>query len=187
MTRPEWFHPAQMQALNPALVMLLIPFNNLVLYPMLRRRGYEMTGLRRMTTGMAAAGLSWVAAGAFQLVIDAGDPVSIAWQILPYALLTFGEVLVSAGGLEFVYSQAPQAMKGIIMSLWYLAVTAGNVWVLVANATVRNDAVLGAIGSTGLSTDAFLMFFFAGFAFVAALVFGLYAKRYREVDNYRAA
>jgi POT family proton-dependent oligopeptide transporter len=187
MTRPEWFHPAQMQALNPLLVMLLIPFNNLVLYPALRRRGYEMTGLRRMTTGMAAAGLAWIAAGAFQLVIDAGDPISIAWQILPYALLTFGEVLVSAGGLEFVYSQAPGAMKGIIMSLWYLAVTAGNVWVLVANATVRNDAVLGAVATTGLSTDGFLMFFFAAFAFVTAVVFGLYAKRYREVDNYRAA
>jgi POT family proton-dependent oligopeptide transporter len=187
MTRPEWFHPAQMQALNPALVMLLIPFNNLVLYPLLRRRGYEMTGLRRMTTGMAAAGLSWIAAGAFQLVIDAGDPISIAWQILPYALLTFGEVLVSASGLEFVYSQAPRAMKGTIMSLWYLAVTTGNLWVLVANATVRNEGVLAAIGNTGLSTNAFLMFFFAGFAFVTAVVFGLYAKRYREVDNYRSA
>ena len=187
MTRPEWFHPAQMQALNPALVMLLIPFNNLVLYPALRRRGYEMTGLRRMTTGMAAAGLSWIAAGAFQLVIDAGDPISITWQILPYALLTFGEVLVSAGGLEFVYSQAPAAMKGTLMALWYLAVTTGNLWVLVANATVRNDAVLGAVATTGLSTDAFLMFFFAGFAFVAAVAFGWYARHYREVDNYRAA
>jgi len=187
MTRPDWFHPAQMQALNPALVMLLIPFNNLVLYPALRRRGYEMTGLRRMTTGMASAGLAWIAAGVFQLVIDAGDPISIAWQILPYALLTFGEVLVSASGLEFVYSQAPQSMKGTIMSLWYLAVTTGNLWVLVVNAGVRNDRVLGTIADTGLSTDAFLMFFFAGFAFAAALVFGLYAKRYREVDNYRAA
>jgi POT family proton-dependent oligopeptide transporter len=33
--------------------------------------------------------------------------LSITWQILPYALLTFGEVLVSATGLEFAYSQAP--------------------------------------------------------------------------------
>lgn len=187
MTRPEWFHPAQMQALNPALVMLLIPFNNLLLYPALRRRGYEMTGLRRMTTGMASAGLAWIAAGAFQLVIDAGDPISIAWQVLPYALLTFGEVLVSAGGLEFVYSQAPPAMKGTIMSLWYLGVTAGNLWVLLANATVRNDGVLGTIARTGLSTNTFLMFFFAGFAFISAVVFGLYAKHYREVDNYRSA
>src|SRR5262249_15517160 len=31
MTKPSWFEPSQMQALNPLLVMLLIPFNNLVL------------------------------------------------------------------------------------------------------------------------------------------------------------
>ena len=187
MTRPEWFHPAQMQALNPALVMLLIPFNNLVLYPWLRRGGYEMTALRRMTAGMVFAGLSWVVVGGFQLALDDGDPMSIVWQILPYALLTFGEVLVSATGLEFAYSQAPQAMKGTIMSFWNLSVTVGNLWVLMANATVRNDSVLGAIASTGLSSHAFLMFFFAGFAFLSALAFGFYARRYREVDNYRAA
>ncbi|HKY91635.1 MAG TPA: oligopeptide:H+ symporter [Nevskiaceae bacterium] len=187
MTRPDWFHPAQMQALNPALVMLLIPFNNLVLYPALARRGYAMTGLRRMTTGMIAAGFSWICAGVFQVLIDGGDPMSIAWQILPYALLTFGEVLVSAGGLEFVYSQAPASMKGTIMSLWFLGVTTGNLWVLVANATVRDESVLGFIAGTGLSSTAFLMFFFAGFAFLAALPFGLYARRYREVDHYREA
>src|SRR5690606_21753440 len=36
---PSWLvrEPAQMQALNPIMVMLLIPFNNLVLYPVLRR------------------------------------------------------------------------------------------------------------------------------------------------------
>ena len=36
MTKPSWFQSSQMQALNPALVMLLIPFNNLVLYPAAR-------------------------------------------------------------------------------------------------------------------------------------------------------
>src|SRR5690606_39831977 len=41
MARPDWFQPAQMQALNPVLVLLLIPFNNIVLYPALRRLGYE--------------------------------------------------------------------------------------------------------------------------------------------------
>lgn len=187
MTRPEWFHPAQMQALNPALVMLLIPFNNLVLYPFLRRRGIEMTALRRMTAGMVFAGLSWVVVGGFQIALDDGDPMSIVWQVLPYALLTFGEVLVSATGLEFAYSQAPAAMKGTIMSFWNLSVTVGNLWVLLANAAVRNDGVLGAIAQTGLSEAAFLMFFFAGFAFLAALAFGFYARRYREVDHYRSA
>src|SRR5262249_47877731 len=53
MPKPSWFEPAQMQALNPALVLLLIPFNNLVVYPFLRRHGIEPTTLRRMTAGLA--------------------------------------------------------------------------------------------------------------------------------------
>ena len=107
------------------------------------------------------------------------------WQILPYVLLTFGEVLVSATGLEFAYSQAPQSMKGVIMSFWYLAVTIGNLWVLLANAAVRNEAITGPILETGISITAFQMFFFAGFALLAALAFGLYAKRYPMSDYYR--
>lgn len=187
MTKPDWFEPAQMQALNPLLVMLLIPFNNLVLYPALRRFGYEPTALRRMTAGIAFSGLAWIAAGALQVAMDGGDPVAITWQILPYALLTLGEVLVSATGLEFAYSQAPASMKGVIMSFWYLAVTIGNLWVLLANAAVRNDAVTTQIASTGFSVAAFQMFFFAGFALLAALAFGLYARRYPLLENYRAA
>ncbi len=186
MSMPSWFTASQMQALNPALVMILIPFNNLVLYPWLRRRGWEPTALRRMTAGIAFSGLAWIVVGGIQVVMDGGNAMSIFWQILPYALLTFGEVLVSATGLEFAYSQAPQAMKGVVMSFWNLTTTIGNLWVLLSNAAVRNGTVTEKIASTGLSEAAFLMFFFAGFAFVAALAFGLYAKRYRMVDNYRA-
>ncbi len=187
MVMPQWFSASQMQALNPALVMLLIPFNNLVLYPLLRKAGYEPTALRRMTAGIAFSGVAWVVVGALQVAMDGGDAISIAWQILPYALLTFGEVLVSATGLEFAYSQAPPAMKGVVMSFWNLTTTVGNLWVLLSNAAVRNDTVTSQISATGLSEAAFLMFFFAAFAFVAALAFGGYARRYRMVDNYRLA
>jgi POT family proton-dependent oligopeptide transporter len=109
-------------------------------------------------------------------------------QVLPYALLTFGEVLVSATGLEFAYSQAPLKMKGAIMAFWSLSVTVGNLWVLLANLVVTNDGVKRAIESSGaLSVTAFLMFFFAVFAFVAAAAFGLVARRYPVVDHYRSA
>ncbi|MBB3277037.1 MULTISPECIES: oligopeptide:H+ symporter [unclassified Pseudoxanthomonas] len=195
MVMPEgaWWWPGwlikdagQLQALNPAMVMLLIPFNNLVLYPALRKLGFEPTPLRRMGWGIAFSGLAWVVAGTLQLWMDGGDPVSLAWQILPYALLTFGEILVSATALEFAYSQATQAMKGVIMAFWYLTSTFGSLWVLLTNAGVRNDTVTAHIASTGLSENAFLMFFFAGFAFLAALVFALYARSYPMQDNYRA-
>jgi proton-dependent oligopeptide transporter, POT family len=187
MTKPSWFQSSQMQALNPALVMLLIPFNNLVLYPALRRRGYEMTALRRMTAGIAFAGVSWIIVGAMQVVLNRGTAFSIVWQVLPYAWLTLGEVLVSATGLEFAYSQAPLAMKGVIMAFWNLSVTIGNLWVLVVNAGVKNDSVIGFIKSSGVEITAFQMFFFAGFAFAAALVFGLVARSYPLADHYRKA
>ena len=186
---PSWLvkSPAQMQALNPLLVMLLIPFNNIVLYPLLRRLGWEPTALRRMGWGIAISGLSWIAAGLIQLHMDGGASTSLAWQALPYLLLTFGEVLVSATALEFAYSQATAAMKGAIMAFWYLSVTFGNLWVLLTNAAVRNDAVIRQIAATGMSENAFLMFFFAGFAFVAAAAFAAYARRYPMQDHYRAA
>ncbi|MDP1045313.1 hypothetical protein Q6332_30135, partial [Klebsiella pneumoniae] len=80
---------------------ILIPFNNLVLYPLLGRLGVKVTALRRMGMGIALAGVAWIFAGMLQLWIDAGDAVSIVWQMLPYVALTLGEVLVSATGLEF--------------------------------------------------------------------------------------
>ncbi|HEY5921943.1 MAG TPA: hypothetical protein VIV11_09750, partial [Kofleriaceae bacterium] len=186
MTKPSWFAPAQMQALNPALVMLIIPFNNIVLWPYLRRLGREPTQIQKMNYGIAFAAVAWVIVGSMQLVIDGGTQFSIVWQVLPYFFLTFGEVLVSATGLEFAYSQAPLAMKGAIMSFWNLAVTIGNVWVLLANHSVKSPAVIDQIKDSGISVTAFLMFFFAAFAFAAALMFRWYAKRYRMTDNYRA-
>ena len=186
---PSWLvkDATQMQALNPLLVMLLIPFNNLVLYPGLRRLGFQVTALRRMGWGIAISGVSWVVAGVLQLWLDGGQEVSLAWQTLPYLLLTFGEVLVSATALEFAYSQAPMAMKGVIMAFWYLTSTFGGLWVLLTNAGVRDPAVTSWIAAQGWGENAFLMFFFAGFAFVAALGFAAYARVFRVQDNYRAA
>jgi len=187
MTKPSWFSPAQMQALNPALVMLIIPFNNLVLWPALRKRGKEPSQLTKMMFGMALAGVAYLIVGGMQIVIDGGTRFSIVYQVLPYMFLTMGEVLVSATGLEFAYSQAPLAMKGAIMSFWNLAVTVGNLWVILSKHTVKGQAMTDMIKDTGISPTAFLMFFFALFAFAAALAFRAYSKRYIVVDNYRAA
>jgi len=177
----------QMQALNPIMVMAIIPFNNLVLYPALRRWGFEPSALRRMGTGIAVAGVAWIVAALLQLRLDGGEAVPLSSQIWPYLILTFAEVLVSATALEFAYSQATAGMKGVVMAFWYLASTFGSLWVLLTNAAVRNETVTAHIANTGLSENAFLMFFFAGFAFVAAMAFAGYARRYPMQDNYRTA
>ena len=102
-------------------------------------------------------------------------------------MLTLGEVLLSATALEFAYSQASTSMKGVIMAFWYLAVTFGNLWVLLANVAQHHPSVVDGLAAAGYGQNAFFMFFFAMFAFVAALAFAAYARVYPMQDNYRAA
>src|SRR5262249_55559474 len=103
MAQTSWFSASQMQAANPALVMILIPLNHLVIFPALRRRGYQVTALGRMTVGMVFAGAAWVAVAILQLVMDANESFTVMqvatgqvivvdnspniwifWQLIPY-------------------------------------------------------------------------------------------------------
>jgi proton-dependent oligopeptide transporter, POT family len=168
------FEPSQMQFINPALVMILIPLNGLVIYPAFKRWGMELTPLRRMTIGMFVAVASWLAAGAVQMPIDGGQKLSIAWQLGPYVLLTLAEVLVSTTGLEFAYSQAPIEMKGTLMSFWLLTAAVGNL------AVARLAKLVPLTGST-------LFFFYAGCAAVAGIALAVIARQYVMVDHFRKA
>lgn len=182
----SWFKTAsQMQAANPLLVMLLIPLNNLVVFPALRKVGVEPTPLRRMGLGLAFAASSFVVVAAMQQMMDAGTKLPVLWQLVPYTLLTLGEVLVSATGLEFAYSQAPARLKGVLMAFWSLATTIGNLWVLLANATVKSESVTQAITQRGWGVISTQMYFFAAFAFASSAAFALYARSYKVVDHYR--
>lgn len=122
--------PDQIQSLNPAMVMILIPVTGLVIRA-LRRRGMKVSPLSRMTFGMLLTATSFVAAALVQASIDrVGEgQVSVAWQLIQYFLLTLSEVLVSITGLEFSYTQAPKRVKSTVMGLWLLTVALGNIYV----------------------------------------------------------
>jgi len=166
------FEPSQMQLVNPALVMLLIPFTTGVVYPLFRRLGWELTPLRRMPLGIALGATSFVIAGVINLPVAAGEKISILWQIVPYVVLTIGEILVSVTGLEFAYTQAPRTMKSVIQSFWNLAVAAANLAVALASA-------LAFFSGTAL------FFYYAAFAYLAAIGLALVARRYKIVDWYQ--
>jgi POT family proton-dependent oligopeptide transporter len=120
---PSKVLPTQVPALNPLMVMLLIPLMNL-LYTYCDKVGLKTTPLRRITVGMLIAALSFVAVAFLQERIDAQSEGTVwfAWQIIPYLLITVAEVMVSITGLEFAYTQAPKRMKSIIMGFWMLTV-----------------------------------------------------------------
>ncbi|WP_242346126.1 POT family MFS transporter [Anaeromyxobacter terrae] len=161
--------PAQLQAANPFLVMTLIPLFTWGVFPLLERRGVELSPLRKMTAGMFITALSFGAAAVVQMFVDRGGaPPSALWQLPQYVLLTVGEVLVSVTGLEFSYTQAPRSMRSTIMSLWFLTIALGN--------------LLTAVFTRLVSLEGAAYFWvFAGLMLAAAFAFREVARRYRPV------
>ena len=170
--------PEQMLAVNPVLVMLLVPVLTLGVYPLL---GRWATPLRRMSAGMFVAAVSFVIVAAIQTRLDAGGQLSVLWQIAPYLVLTTAEVLVSTTGLEFAFREAAPPMKSTIMSFWLLTVAFGNLLVPLITAAAR--IMLRAGAHQDVSVTPVVFSFYAGLTFAVAILFSLIAARYRYRDE----
>ena len=124
---------AQIQALNPLMVMMIIAGLNALVYQPLKNAGRELRPLQKMTIGMFVEASAFVVAALLQERIEeaakVGEQVPVMWQVIQYVMRTTSEVLISVTGLELAYTQAPRAMKSTIMGLWLPGVTFGNVLV----------------------------------------------------------
>jgi dipeptide/tripeptide permease len=124
---------SQIQALNPLMVMIIIPALNVLVYRPLEKRGKAIKPLRKMALGMFLAAAAFAVAAVLQARMEAaaevGQKVHVLWQVVQYLIMTTSEVLISVTGLEFAYTQAPRRMKSTIMGFWLLGVTFGNVLV----------------------------------------------------------
>lgn len=164
------FEASQIAALNPIMVMVLIPLFANGLYPMVQRlTGFEMTPLRRMSSGMVLAALSFVFVGAYEQILLSGVQLSVAWHFIPYLIITMAEVMISITGLEFAYTQAPRSMKSTIMSFWLLTVFTGNL-------------ITAYISKFNIFEGAAFFYFFAALMAGVSLVFIWSAMRYRVRD-----
>ncbi len=117
--------PEQVQSVNGVFVLLFIPLFNYVIYPLLGRF-FIVTPLRKIGMGLFMTALSFVIIWQIEVAIEAGGKPNVVWQLLAYAVLTMGEVMVSITGLEFSYEQAPPRLKSVVMALWLLTVAFGN-------------------------------------------------------------
>jgi POT family proton-dependent oligopeptide transporter len=164
--------PAQIQAANPLLVMLLIPVFSYLLYPAIDRV-FPLTPLRKITIGLFVAAAAFAIPTAVQASIDAGGTPSIAWQLLAYVVITAAEVMVSITCLEFSYTQAPKTMKSFVMAFFMLSISLGNLFTSAVNFFIQEPD-----GSSKLEgADYFL--FFTSLMLVTAILFMLLARFYR--------
>lgn len=117
--------PAQLQAINPLLILVFTPLFAWGIYPWLARKGL-LTAKSKVTTGLLLASASFTTIAIAQELLSRGVTVSISWQIVAYILLTAAEVLVSVTTLEMAYTSAPKVSKSFSTSFYLLSVALGN-------------------------------------------------------------
>jgi POT family proton-dependent oligopeptide transporter len=164
---------SSIQAINPLLVMGLVPLLTLGLYPVLGRLAAP---LKRMCAGFFLAGGSFLIVAWLQTRIEAGAQLSILWQMVPYLVLTIGEVLLSTTGLEFAFREAAPSMKSTVMSFWNLTVAMGNLLVMGITHFMGNGHA-----SSSVSPGRFMMY--AVVTLIVAGIFSVICAFYRYRDQ----
>ena len=165
--------PSQIQAVNPLLIMLLVPIFSYLVYPALNRH-INLTALRKIALGLFLTVFAFTIPAILQMQLDNGFTPHISWQLLAYVLLTSAEVMVSITCLEFSYTQAPNSMKSFIMAFFFLSVAVGNLFTSGVNFIIQN-----ADGSSKLEGAAYFWFFTA-LMLITAILFLFVIRHYHE-------
>ncbi|MBW7989082.1 MAG: POT family MFS transporter [Planctomycetes bacterium] len=166
----EWLS-TQIVALNPLLILILIPVFSYVIYPAINRI-FPLTALRKIGLGLLLAASPFVVSSLIETGIVAGGTPSIGWMVLAYVLLTSAEIMVSITCLEFSYTQAPKKMKSFIMAVFLLSISLGNAFTAAVNIFIQNE------DGTSKLPGASYYWFFAIVMLITAILFIPVAKRY---------
>jgi POT family proton-dependent oligopeptide transporter len=164
--------PAQVHAVNPLLILILVPLFSYVIYPAVETV-VRLTPLRKIGAGFVLTALSFLVVAWIEQRIEAGEAPTVWWQVFAYVLITSGEVMVSVVGLEFSYTQAPRTMKSLVVALWYLSVSLGNLFAAQVNSFLQTES-----GELRISQVNYYLLFAAIMA-GATLVYVTYAMTYR--------
>jgi POT family proton-dependent oligopeptide transporter len=89
----------------------------------------------------------------------------VVWQLAAFVVITAAEVLVSITCLEFSYTQAPPQMKSLVMSLYLLSVSLGNLFTALVNWLMKDGA-----GNSTLAGASYYWFFTGCMALATVLL-----------------
>ncbi|MBI3861883.1 MAG: POT family MFS transporter [Planctomycetia bacterium] len=172
----EW-RASQIQAINPLLILILIPIFSFGIYPAINSV-FRLTPMRKISIGLFLTVVAFAISSMAQKRIDDGQTPSVVWQLVAYVVITMAEVMVSVTGLEFSYTQAPREMKSFVMSMWMLTVTFGNLFTTLVNKLIQKPLPNGKVEVILKGADYY--WFFTGLMLVAAVVFIVVAYFYKE-------
>lgn len=164
---------SQVQTLNGIFIMFFVLVCQYWLYPAISRF-FPLNELRKIGLGLVVTAISFLIVAWIESQISAGLKPSIGWQIPAYLVLSLGEVMVSATALEFAYTQAPKNMKSVVMVLYLLPISAGNLFTALVHQFIAN-----ADGTSKLP-GAWFYLFFIGLCLVTTVVFAFAVRFYQE-------
>lgn len=167
--------PEHVQILNPLLLLIMVLVFDSIIFPIFRRRNIKIKPLKhKMVIGMIFTSLSFVMSGGIQMYMNKMAPkkISILFIIPQFFLLAIGEVLVSATGLDFSYSQSPKYLKSIVMASWFVAVALGNVFVSLISLIPINHRAME-----------FFLYATIMIMFVVIFFIIVHDFKYREINN----
>ena len=123
---PVTLTPDQIQVANPAFILLFTPFFNWQWNWLSRRRGSLVPATQKMLLGFVLTLITTVILTGAAALTSGGATISVWWQILAFAVLTYAELCVSMIGLQFAYEQALPGTKSTVTAVFFLTIFIGD-------------------------------------------------------------
>eukprot|EP01135_Chromosphaera_perkinsii_P002223 Nk52_evm9s221 gene=Nk52_evmTU9s221 len=129
---PSWLTADQLGLVDPLFIVVMVPIFDRFVFPALRRMGFELSIITRISIGYILMAMSGFCMVAVQLVLSAngswdsddnytvnadGSSYSVFWTIPSFVFCALGEIFASITLNEFVYSQAPPSLKSVMFGL----------------------------------------------------------------------
>ncbi|OTB06508.1 hypothetical protein M426DRAFT_20957 [Hypoxylon sp. CI-4A] len=175
--------------LNSVSIVIMVPFMNHVVYPILRKRGIKWGPISRMTFGFALGTIGSIGYPVLQYFVYKTSPcgynattcadilpagsvtvssVSYAYYAIPVIITAISEIFVNVTAYGIAYSRAPKNMKGLVASL-NLAMTAISAAIGLATAPAIRDP--------------YLVWAFAGPTIVGAVFTVIFWFTFKHIDK----
>ena len=116
----------EMQNIDPVVIIIFIPLMDRYFYPFMRKIGFPMYPITRITIGFALSAISMAFAAILQHEIYIRGPgyknpgengpnaIHVAVQTPGYLLIALAEIFASITGLEYAFTKAPASMKSFV-------------------------------------------------------------------------
>lgn len=111
------------QMLNPFFIIIYTPFFAWLWIKLSKR---QPSSPSKFWMGLVATAISYFVLIIPLMGLGAGQKVSPLWLVLSWGIIEIGEMLISPVGLSATTKLAPKAFKGQMMSMWFLADSAGQ-------------------------------------------------------------